>query len=134
MYSRRTLLSLLSLLACASAALASAPSRLSAQAPAASERVTVDIELEDCAKTLRRVARLFSAGFTRAEADRLARDIDALPTDKAGQWSYQVTYEGAAANLTVHALVDELSMVDLDFVTNSAVAGRIRKALGDIER
>lgn len=125
---------LLSLLTCAIVALAMAPSRLSAQAPAGADRVTVDIELEACAKTLRRVARLFAAGFTRAEADRLARDIDGLPTDKAGQWSFQVMYEGAAVNLTVHALVDELSMVDLDFVTTPAVAGRIRKALADIER
>ena len=131
MCSRRWLLPLLT---CAFVALTLAPSRLSAQSPAGAERVTVDIELEDCAKTLRRVARLFSAGFTRAEADRLAREIDALATDKAGQWSYQVTYEGAAASLTVHALVDELSMVDLDFVTTPMVAGRIRKALADIER
>lgn len=131
MFARRRLWPML---ACAAVALAFAPARLPAQAPAGAERVTVDIELEDCAKTLRRVARLFSAGFTRGEADRLAREIDALPTDKAGQWSYQVTYDGGTASLTVHALVDELSMVDLDFVTTPAVAGRIRKALGDIER
>lgn len=112
------------------------PPRARAQAaPAgATERVTVDIELEDCAKTLRRVARLFSAGFGRSEADRLAREIEALPTDKAGQWTYQVEQAGAPATLTVRALVDELSMVDLDFVTTPAIAARIRKALGDIER
>mgnify|MGYP003434697326 FL=1 len=82
MCSRRWLLPLLT---CAFVALTLAPSRLSAQSSAGAERVTVDIELEDCAKTLRRVARLFSAGFTRAEAGRLAREIDALATDKAGQ-------------------------------------------------
>ena len=124
---------LLPLVACAIAALASLPARLVAQVPAASERVTVDIELEDCARVLRRVARLFSAGLTRAEADRLAAEIDALPTDKAGQWTFQVSFEGGAASLTVHALVDELSMVDLDFVATPAIAGRIRKALADIE-
>ncbi len=80
------------------------------------------------------MARLFSAGLTRAEADRLAAEIDALPTDKAGQWTFQVSFEGGAASLTVHALVDELSMVDLDFVATPAIAGRIRKALADIER
>ncbi|MGE0581477.1 MAG: hypothetical protein AB7P31_05020 [Steroidobacteraceae bacterium] len=125
---------LLPLLACAFAALALAPSRATAQSSAAGERVTVDIELEHCAKTLRRVARLFSSGFTRGEADRLAREIEALPTDRAGQWTFQVSFEGGAASLTVHALVDELSMVDLDFVATPAIAGRIRKALADIDR
>lgn len=114
--------------------LACAPSALPAQGSAPTERVTADLELEDCAKALRRVARLFSAGFTRGEADRLAREIDALPTDQAGQWSYQVTWEGGTATLTVHALVDELSMVDLDFETSPLLAGRIRKALGDFDR
>lgn len=131
MYSRRFALLALAVPA---ALLLAAPSRLCAQVPAGAERVTVDVELEDCQKTLRRVARLFSAGFARGDADNLAREIDALPTDKARQWSYQVTYDGGTATLTVHALVDELSMVDLDFVTTPAIAGRIRKALGDIER
>ncbi len=131
MHPRRALLPLLAL---AVVAYATAPVPARAQAPAAAERVTVDIELEACAKTLRRVARLFSAGFTRAEAERLAREIDALPTEKSGQWSFQVAYDGGAATLTVHALVDELSMVDLDFVTTPALAGRIRKALADIDR
>lgn len=112
------------------------PPRARAQAaPAeATERVTVDIELEDCAKTLRRVARLFGSGFGRADAERLAREIEALPTDKAGQWTYQVEQAGAPATLVVRALVDELSMVDLDFLTTPAIAARIRKALGEIER
>jgi hypothetical protein len=131
MLPRRALLPLLVL---AAVAFSMAPAQAPAQSAAATERVTVDVELEACAKTLRRVARLFSAGFTRSEADRLARDIDALPTDKAGQWTFQVAYDGGTTNLTVFALVDELSMVDLDFVTAPALAGRIRKALADIER
>ncbi len=114
-------------------ALLAAPSPLRAEGPAGFERVTIDIELEACGKTLRRVARLFTAGFTRSDADRLAREIDALPTDKSAQWTYQVTYGGDTTALTVHALVDELSMVDLDFVTTPAIAARLRKALGDVE-
>ncbi|MGD9596967.1 MAG: hypothetical protein AB7G76_10355 [Steroidobacteraceae bacterium] len=118
----------------AAAAATCVPARLPAQSAPGSERVTVDIELESCGKVLRRVARLFSAGFTRKEADRLARTIDAQATDVTGQWTYQVTSDDGAATLTVRALVDELSMVDLDFVTTPALAGRIRKALGDVER
>lgn len=110
------------------------PGPLRAQAVAGTDRVAADVELESCGKALRRVARLFPAGFTRADADRLAREIDALPTDEARQWTFQVTHEGSAATLTVRAVVDELSMVDLDFVTTPAIAARIRKALGDLER
>ena len=117
----------------AAAAAACAPVRLSAQTAPGSERVTVDIELESCGKVLRRIARLFTAGFTRAEADQLARAIDAQATDVTGQWTYQVTSGEGTATLTVHALVDELSMVDLDFVTTPSLARRIRKALGDLE-
>lgn len=135
MYPRRAMLrSLFAVTAAMTALAVGAPRLLRAQPAAGSDRVAVDVELEACGKALRRVARLFSAGFTRADADRLERDIDALPTDKAAQWTYQVTHDGQTATLTVHAVVDELSMVDLDFVTTPAIAARIRKALGDLER
>lgn len=118
----------------ATLAIAATPLRAQSPPPGATERVSADIRLENCAKVLRRVARVFDGGFGRGEADQLAREIDALPTDKAEQWTYEVQYAGTAATLTVSAMIDELSMVDLDFVTTPAIAARVRKALGDIER
>ncbi|HNR92208.1 MAG TPA: hypothetical protein PKO41_07270 [Dokdonella sp.] len=105
-----------------------------AQAPADSARATFDLELESCGKALRRVARLFSSGFGRDEADRLAREIDALPSEQRGQWTFTVGFEGGTATLAVQALVDDLSMVDLDFTTSPEIATRIRKAIGNLER
>jgi hypothetical protein len=123
------------MLALGSAVLVGAASAtVRAQAPADSARATFDLELESCSKALRRVARLFSSGFGRDEADRLAREIDALPSEQRGQWTFTVGFEGGTATLAVQALVDDLSMVDLDFITTPEIATRIRKAIGNLER
>jgi len=122
------------LLTLSCAALVPAAPAARAQSGDGAERATFDLELARCGKALRRVARLFSSGFGRDEADRLAREIDALPSEQRGQWTYTVGFEGGTATLAIHALVDELSMVDLDFVTTPAIATRIRKALGNLER
>ena len=122
------------LLTLSCAALAAVVPAVRAQSGAGSERATFDLELADCGKALRRVARLFASGFGRDEADKLAREIDALPSEQRGQWTYTVGFEGGTATLVVHALVDELSMVDLDFITTPEIATRIRKAIGNLER
>lgn len=122
------------LLTLGSAALVGAASvAVRAQAPAGSARATFDLELESCGKALRRVARLFSSGFGREEADRLARQIEALPSEQRGHWTFTVGFEGGSATLAVQALVDDLSRVDLDFVTTPEIATRIRKAIGNLE-
>lgn len=123
------------LLALSSAALVGAvPATARAQSADASARATFDLELGDCGKALRRVARLFSSGFGRDEADQLARAIDALPSEQRGNWTYTVGFEGGTATLVVQALVDDLSMVDLDFITTPGIATQIRKAIGNLER
>lgn len=122
------------LLTLSCAALAAAAPAARGESGSDSARATFDLELADCGKALRRVARLFGSGFGRDEADKLAREIDALPSEQRGQWTYTVGFEGGTATLLVQALVDELSMVDLDFITTPEIATRIRKAIGNLER
>lgn len=105
---------------------AATPTRL---AQAGSDRVTASFELEDVQAVLREVARIFDGGFTRADADRLAAEIDALAVDAEREWNLPVTYRRNAAQLAVRVRVDDLSMADFDFRAAPPIAGEIRRAL-----
>lgn len=93
--------------------------------------VRANIELEGCEALLKKIARLFKSGFDRSEAEALFRAIDALPTEQAGSWRYEVVHDGVASTLAVRATIDELSMVDLDFETTPTVAPLIRRIVFD---
>lgn len=94
-----------------------------------SARITSSIELKKVAGLLRQVARPFSGGFTRTEADSLAKEIDRLRPDQPRSWSYRVTYMNAVHDLQVRVLLDDLGMVDVDFVADQAIAPAVRTAV-----
>lgn len=94
-----------------------------------SARITSSLELKQVAGLLRQVARPFSGGFSRAEADSLAREIDGLRPDQPRSWSYRVTYMDAVYDLQVRALLDDLGMVDVDFIADQAIAPAVRAAV-----
>jgi len=98
-------------------------------AAAETARITSSLELKQTSGLLRQVARVFSNGFTRAEADALTREIDQLRPDQPRSWTYKVTYQNAVHDLQVRALLDDLGMVDLDFIADQAIAPAVRAAV-----
>lgn len=109
------------------ALVAAAPSAWSQE----TQRVTASMELEVVEAVLRRVAKLFDSGFGRAEADKVAQEIDALPSDSERSWSFDATYQKAPAPFSLRARIDDLSMVDFDFTASPRVATQIRKVLDE---
>jgi hypothetical protein len=101
----------------------------SARAADAPVRVTTSFELKHTEAVLKRVSKVFSAGFDRAEAERLAREIAAMAADTPKSWNYATLYKGLSQPLQVKALVDDLGMVDLDFATSADVAASVRAAV-----
>jgi hypothetical protein len=99
-----------------------------AQAPAP-VRITTSFDVKHADAVLKRVARLFSAGFTRAQADQLAQAIYAMKAELPMSWDFQVTYQGQPHPLQVRALLDDLGMVDLDFATSPQLAPAVRAAV-----
>jgi hypothetical protein len=92
-------------------------------------RVTTSFEAEHVALVLRRVAKLFSAGFGRPEADRVAADIDKLRPDEGHAWEFSAVFKHRVVALQIHAAMDDMAMVDLDFSTDPAAADRLRKEI-----
>jgi hypothetical protein len=101
----------------------------SSRAADAPARVTTSFELKHTEAVLKRVSKVFSAGFDRAEAERLAREIAAMAADTPKSWNYATLYKGLSQPLQVKALVDDLGMVDLDFATSAEVAPSVRAAV-----
>jgi len=92
-------------------------------------RVTSSFESGHAAAVLRQVAKLFSAGFVRKDADQVAKQIGALPADQSQRWEFQGIYKGAPWALQVRARLDDFGTLDLDFFTAPAMAARIRSAV-----
>jgi hypothetical protein len=84
------------------------------------------VELRHVQPLLRRVAHRIERGFSRNDADHLAAEIRAMPSEQPMSWSFQVHYQGADHALEVRALLDELGTVDLDFSTSAALAPALR--------
>ncbi|MEP7314824.1 MAG: hypothetical protein ABI859_19740 [Pseudomonadota bacterium] len=91
--------------------------------------MTASVEMPQLRPFLQRIAKSCSKGYTRDEANRLAGDINALATEKAGTWEFTAVCKGETQSLKVRALVDELSRVELDFLTSATLATEIRQAL-----
>jgi len=89
-------------------------------------RVTTSFEAEHVALVLRRVAKLFSAGFGRPEADRIAAAIDKMRSDEGEAWEFSAVFEHRTVALQIRAAMDDMAMVDLDFSTDPVAAKRIR--------
>ncbi|HXN10018.1 MAG TPA: hypothetical protein VN859_02175 [Steroidobacteraceae bacterium] len=94
-------------------------------------RVTSSVESKYAAAMLRQVARLFSSGFARREADGIAHQIDALPSDRKQLWQFATVYKGVSYPLQIQARVDDFGMLDLDFYVPEPLAKSVRSAVDD---
>jgi hypothetical protein len=94
-------------------------------------RVTSSVESKYAAAMLRQVARLFSTGFARREAESVAHQIDALPADQKQFWQFAAIYKGMDYPLQIQARVDDFGMLDLDFYVPAALAKPVRSAVDD---
>lgn len=92
-------------------------------------RVTTSFDARFSAAVLRQVARLFTVGFGRSEADRVSQEIDSLKADQPRVWQFQVQYRGKAESLEIRALMDDLGMIDLDFTASPDAARAVRDAV-----
>lgn len=92
-------------------------------------RVTSSFELGHAGAVIRQVARLFHDGLGRGGAEKLTREINAIPADQPKSWEYSVRYRGSMYPLQVRALLDDLGNLDLDFATAPEVAPAVRSAV-----
>jgi hypothetical protein len=92
-------------------------------------RVSSSFEVKNAAAVLRQVAKLYSAGFVRRDAERVASEIDALPPEVSRIWDFSAIRHGASYALRVRARLDEFGNVDLDFFSPPEVAAAVRSAV-----
>jgi hypothetical protein len=92
-------------------------------------RITSSFEVKHAAAVLRQVAKLFSAGFVRKDAEQLAKLIDVLAAEQSQTWEFTGVRRGTSYPLRVRARIDEFGMLDLDFFTAPALAGSVRNAV-----
>ena len=93
------------------------------------ERVTTSFDVKLASAVLAKVSRVFAAGFGQAESSRVEQDINALKPDLPKAWQFSVQYQGRAEALEIHALLDDLGQIDLDFATGHDAARAIRSAV-----
>jgi hypothetical protein len=110
---------------------ASADEAAGADQPAAPAlvRVSSSFEVKHAAAVLRQVAKLYSAGFVRRDAERLATEIDALPVEVSRVWEFSAVHKGVGYALRVRARLDEFGNVDLDFFSAPEMAAAVRSAV-----
>ena len=105
------------------------------QPPAASDsasalvRVTSSFEVTHAGAVLKQVAKLFSTGFVRRDAEQVARLIDALASEQSQSWEFSGVRKGVSYPLRVRARIDEFGMLDLDFFTTPPMAPSVRGAV-----
>jgi hypothetical protein len=92
-------------------------------------RVTTSFDVRYSSAVLHQVAHLFTGGFGRAEADRVSQEIDGLRADQSRAWQFKVQYQGKSETLGIHALMDDLGMIDLDFAASPDAAPKVRAAV-----
>jgi hypothetical protein len=92
-------------------------------------RVTSSFEVTHAGAVLRQVARLFSTGFVRKDAEQVAHMIDALAAEQSRTWEFSGVRKGTAYPLRVRARIDEFGMLDLDFFTVPALVASVRGAV-----
>jgi hypothetical protein len=110
------------------AAAAPPPGLPEAQFPAL-VRVSSSFEVRHASAVLRQVAKLYSAGFVRKDAERVASEIDALPAEVSRSWDFSAIHKGASYALRVRARLDEFGDVDLDFFSAPEMAAAVRSAV-----
>ena len=92
-------------------------------------RVTSSFEVVHASAVLRQVAKLFSAGFVRKDAEQVAKLIDALSAEQSRSWEFNGLHKGVSYPLRVRARIDEFGRLDLDFFTVPALALSVRGAV-----
>ena len=92
-------------------------------------RVTTSFDVRHAAAVLRAASRPLASGFSRADAERVSRDIDSLKADQPRVWHFNVHYQGKEQPLEIRALLDDLGMIDLDFATSAELAPVLRSAV-----
>ena len=107
---------------------AAPPADVSAQGSAL-VRVTSSFEVNHAAAVLRQVAKLFSAGFVRKDAEQVAKLIDALAAEQSQSWEFKAVRKGSSYPLRIRARIDEFGMLDLDFFTAPALVASVRSAV-----
>jgi hypothetical protein len=112
----------------AATATPAAPATPTAEPPAL-VRVTSSFEVKHASAVLRQVAKLYSAGFVRRDAERVATEIDALPAEVSQVWDFSPIHKGANYMLRVRARLDEFGNLDLDFFSAPEMAAAVRSAV-----
>ena len=97
--------------------------------PAPLVRISASFELKHVSALLRQVAKLYSAGFVRKDAERVAAEIDALPAEVSHVWDFSAAKKGSSYPLRVRARLDEFGNVDLDFFSAPEMAAAVRVAV-----
>jgi hypothetical protein len=92
-------------------------------------RITSSFEVTHAGAVLRQVARLFSEGFVRRDAEQVAHLIDALAAEQTRSWDFSGVRKGVAYPLRVRARIDAFGTLDLDFFAPPAMAGSVREAV-----
>ena len=110
-------------------AAAAATSAAPAAEPAPLVRISASFELKHASALLRQVAKLYSAGFVRKDAERVAAEIDALPAEVSHVWDFSAAKKGSSYPLRVRARLDEFGNVDLDFFSAPEMAAAVRVAV-----
>jgi hypothetical protein len=92
-------------------------------------RISSSFEVRHASAVLRQVAKLYSGGFVRRDAERLATEIDALPAEVSRVWDFSAFHKGASYVLRVRARLDEFGNLDLDFFSAPEMAAAVRSAV-----
>jgi hypothetical protein len=92
-------------------------------------RISSSFEVRHASAVLRQVAKLYSAGFVRRDAEQLATEIDALPAEVSRIWEFSALHKGASYVLRVRARLDEFGNLDLDFFSAPEMAAAVRSAV-----
>lgn len=92
-------------------------------------RISSSFEAKHAAAVLRQVAKLYSAGFVRKDAERVAAEIDALPAEVSRVWDFSAIHQGKSYTLRVRARLDDFGNLDLDFFSAPEMAGAVRSAV-----
>jgi hypothetical protein len=92
-------------------------------------RITSSFEVKHAAAVLKKVAKVFRAGFVRKDAESVAKDIDTLPAEQSRRWEFTVNYKGTIYPLQIRARLDDFGMLDLDFFCAASAASAVREAV-----
>jgi hypothetical protein len=92
-------------------------------------RVSSSFELKHAGSVLKQVAKLFSAGFVRKDAERVAAEIDAQPAEQSRSWDFTAVRKGKSYLLRVRARPDEFGDLDLDFFSPPEISSEVRRAV-----